>query len=1200
MCMGNLAGSSSSVYQVSLIETISGHRKEIAINQSRFLLVLEYAMLRRIAVLCLLATLLVDIKSSARAASWLDGGSDKLWSTSNNWQFGNDPYNSPVTIGNHIDAKNDTTLVDQFYEVDSLTLSNGADVVLSPDGGTTSFAMQVHGNVLIGGAVDTSDSILTLYDAPGQGGVSFSAETMTIANYGRVKLDSINAASSELAILEITDGLLDNIAGNTGGISGNGLILLSDNLGVFPTTLLNNDGFITAGYVNGSILGTPPPATTLQITATDFAARFDWDGFFDAGTLQVYGNATLDIDVQPGEGISSDAFDGFMNLSTGSTIDIAHAWTFGKSSGTGTGEMNINTASFALVGPGQDPSPGPAAHIAGANWTMVGGTMNISDEWDTLQLDSEVSASGGTIENSGTIIFNANASFQSAVDFNMNGGGASLIVNAGVNIATPDFDLDGEGQPGNVTTINSGGVLNLGLGAGADEDFNHTINLNGGHLQVTTADNSWSLQLSGKINAGGGGNSKITGETLYVRGKIMVHDNSLLVVGADSVYSGSTNVIIEAGSTLDHSTVTYNGGSYTGGGVFKKGDATINNHTTWDVDTVDLDDGTTTLNANLTINADSIDDMGGGMGSTITIDDTSTLTVNVTGGSWTVDFPGSIVYNGGAISEAFLQGSDVILNGEMEIHGDGRTYAVLNIGSTGVINIASAGNFRLSSGDSTTHINTIAGGTINGPGAFHADTQAALHGFGTINSDLHFHFSHNSLIAKNGTLTLNGAILGVGTLGTSGATAVLNVTNPWNTNVINSTFLQDGLLQGATIMNDGNNGIDGFGEVTAQVINNTRISANGGTMIYNNKTNDWDGATNTGQIIADNGNVELQDTSAFLFNGTVQANSGREVFTNGFALEFSPSSNLNLMGGTYRSTHSTEFGGALNVGAGNDSTLQISGTATIGNGSVINLTGNLLLQSPETVVQQGATFAGGGALINTADRTLRILDGADVDALLENSGTLALGNSPGQTTGLDFQQNASGVWDLEIGGLGLNDFDRMNLTGLASLDGTLDLSLILGFTPTLGDTFNILSASGGVAGMFSSVIQPETLSDDLMFDVNYLGSIVQLEVIGVPMFTADFDNDGDVDADDLTQWQDNFGGPGSDADADADGDSDGVDFLAWQRQLGSGVSALASSNTVPEPSTFLLICLAACFGLLIQGHSDSFPRRKANKNSYRI
>ena len=79
---------------------------------------------------------------------------------------------------------------------------------------------------------------------------------------------------------------------------------------------------------------------------------------------------------------------------------------------------------------------------------------------------------------------------------------------------------------------------------------------------------------------------------------------------------------------------------------------------------------------------------------------------------------------------------------------------------------------------------------------------------------------------------------------------------------------------------------------------------------------------------------------------------------------------------------------------------------------------------------------------------------------------------------------------------------------------------------------------------------------------------------------GDFDGDHDVDADDLAQWQGDFGLNG-DSDSNLDGQSSGSDFLAWQRQFGSGVTALAASQAVPEPTGFVLLAgmavAGACF-----------------------
>jgi hypothetical protein len=77
--------------------------------------------------------------------------------------------------------------------------------------------------------------------------------------------------------------------------------------------------------------------------------------------------------------------------------------------------------------------------------------------------------------------------------------------------------------------------------------------------------------------------------------------------------------------------------------------------------------------------------------------------------------------------------------------------------------------------------------------------------------------------------------------------------------------------------------------------------------------------------------------------------------------------------------------------------------------------------------------------------------------------------------------------------------------------------------------------------------------------------------------SADFDEDGDVDADDLADWQAGYGlltgAAHADGDADQDGDVDGADFLAWQRGYAPDLEGLASNILVPEPSTVTLISI---------------------------
>lgn len=87
---------------------------------------------------------------------------------------------------------------------------------------------------------------------------------------------------------------------------------------------------------------------------------------------------------------------------------------------------------------------------------------------------------------------------------------------------------------------------------------------------------------------------------------------------------------------------------------------------------------------------------------------------------------------------------------------------------------------------------------------------------------------------------------------------------------------------------------------------------------------------------------------------------------------------------------------------------------------------------------------------------------------------------------------------------------------------------------------------------------------------------------------ADFNEDGNVGAIDLAQWQGDFGQNAS-SDADGDGDSDGTDFLVWQRQFGMSPSAIVSSQSVPEPATHCLF-LSLLVGTTWQTRRERFAR----------
>jgi hypothetical protein len=85
-------------------------------------------------------------------------------------------------------------------------------------------------------------------------------------------------------------------------------------------------------------------------------------------------------------------------------------------------------------------------------------------------------------------------------------------------------------------------------------------------------------------------------------------------------------------------------------------------------------------------------------------------------------------------------------------------------------------------------------------------------------------------------------------------------------------------------------------------------------------------------------------------------------------------------------------------------------------------------------------------------------------------------------------------------------------------------------------------------------------------------------VPGSNAIPGDFDNDQDVDGDDLVIWKSQYGAVSNGADANEDGVTDGADFLIWQRQYtGSLGPATPVASAVPEPAASLAASPAVAF-----------------------
>jgi hypothetical protein len=171
------------------------------------------------------------------------------------------------------------------------------------------------------------------------------------------------------------------------------------------------------------------------------------------------------------------------------------------------------------------------------------------------------------------------------------------------------------------------------------------------------------------------------------------------------------------------------------------------------------------------------------------------------------------------------------------------------------------------------------------------------------------------------------------------------------------------------------------------------------------------------------------------------------------------------------------------------------------------------------------------------------------------------------------------MFEIELAGLLPGEFDALLVQGGVTLDGTLDVGLLSGFLPRLGDIFTIIDNQGtnAVSGMFSqgSLIG----AGGYLFGINYGGGdgndVVLFTLSGLD---GDYNNDGVVDAADYTVWRDNLGAAAGTLLNDPDGIAIGTaQYATWKRNFGATLTSPISVGraAVPEPSTGVLVVLFA-------------------------
>jgi hypothetical protein len=1006
-------------------------------------------------------------------------------------------------------------------------------------------------------------------------------------------------------VVTVNGGTLDMPAttlSSTANVTANGLLTLGSASEFSGPAVLTGTGTLR-------MEGT----STVLANSTVNVATFDWDGLGSGTSHTINSGVTFTINSTTFD--SDGDMDDPINLSgSGSTLIVngVSQWTMNQA-------INANNAGAgtAVIGGTARMIMSGATGVINVNGDTTisapvtfDGTSLVADIDSLMTLDITSGATtyaGGTIDGAGT--FDPGLSNTVTGDFAIN----------------PDvFDFDGGSW-----TVASGATLTFNVQDyepdSLTNSFENTINLNNGAMFANSADPAIVMNGTLNMNATGGNGAEWQGDAIQIGNDVGVLDAHLNVTGDGNVnsqgrffapvtFKSDADVNVPAGANLVfNGAVTFdsvnaaNNAAFTGAGSMSFSNAiVVHEATTLNMvgGTVDLDgnDGVgdvINIDAPLTINAATVSNFGrvngGGGTNTLVVDNnvgTGVLTVNLDdpAAEWTLNVAGALNLVNDNTPATLLAGNDVNVNGTLTVTGDVRTTARLDL--AGAVTIGTAGEpLRLAGGDGGSNSNTIAGGIISGAGILGADSGKALHGFGNINTAIDFDGTAN-LKADNGVLTIVGALVDVNILGTADADGVLNIPNAWNSATgngagsIGAVVLAGGTLQGGTVTNDIATGIQGFGTITSRVINNTKLLAtNGSTLVVQTAANDndWDGATNAGELRGSGNTLELRDNATFGFTGTVSTVAGGRVFSNGFALDFNPGSAINLTQGTYESTSSTDIGGTVTIGAGTESTLRVANNffTTFESTSATTLNGNLRLQNNNIIVRAGATFSGAGALVIDEPSHMVLDNGAAVNTLLVNEGTLRPGNfnGIGTATVKDYVQSSTGELFVELIGTLPNQYDRILASQTAQIDGYLNIDIDevspgVPFVPALGQTFDIISTVFGRSGSFDTV-DVSGMPAGLAFHVDYLATSVRLTVVNKPIFAADFDDDGDVDMTDYSIWRSAYN-LNQLGDANGDNQSNAADWVIWRDEFGSapGAGALLDVNAaVPEPNAIAFLAV---------------------------
>jgi hypothetical protein len=353
---------------------------------------------------------------------------------------------------------------------------------------------------------------------------------------------------------------------------------------------------------------------------------------------------------------------------------------------------------------------------------------------------------------------------------------------------------------------------------------------------------------------------------------------------------------------------------------------------------------------------------------------------------------------------------------------------------------------------------------------------------------------------NSGTITLVGAYEQVGPDNfITGATASVVLTN-------------EKMIEGGGNIGDGSMGlvnsatgtIDGNSKTPLTIqVSSTGFQNNGKLVVVKGSTLDITGAANsflnfnssigtltggtylvTGTLQFDNANIVTNAASITLTGtaSTIEDQNGDNALAN-FSMNASAGSFI--LEGDRNFTTSGTFNNAGKVTISSGSTFTVGGTNSYKQtAGTTTVSGTLAVASPGGMNVSGGSVFGIGAITGNIDLTGGLLSPG---AASKKAGELTLSGT--------YTQSGAGAFDVDLAGTTAGtQYDVLDITSTATLGGVLNVDLISGFKPSVGDTFDIIDYTSET-GTFTTLSLPKLTGGDT-WAISYNATGVVLTVDG--------------------------------------------------------------------------------------------------------